>query len=561
MVDVVDELSEKQLYATVKDYDVYGFENFKYKKDMVARLWKNNSIRGIINTLKNDGRYEELVGVFTNTIVRSRPSKTLPEARKQAESLLNWFSKSNVDTSRYTETDDVFNSMAHLFKDDVEFEDFAEAMTTSKDKSARAKGRIDFDMNIFEEEVSSITMMVDGHLEQLNPSHFAVRDMKTILDRTANSLFASASLAKSGNWKTVKALDREIALVKDVHPEAYSKLRDIRDLVVGIPLKPDDMSMHQLSMIGKDLAVIAKLPLVVLSLGYEAILTFSNGGFMRGLRHSYQYVTSSYGKDSEMYRQMSMGGLGRHVDNIDATGTYHSSINGIEDTTALQGIRKYTKRMRDAVLLSNGLTYASDAIQRINKANNSEQFALFVQGKANLFGDRLKQFGITQKDVDMFQGVFELNESNHLKKINFQKMTKKQIDRYEEIMFHIGQNQSIVDTMGASPLVAYNSALGRVLTSLIGYPLQQFNIHGVESLRYADKTTFMHSIGAFGATYFGLKARAELMGREYSEEELITYSLASIPLASSLNAMTSLSHPAVFDVYGDLLTVVGVDKR
>jgi hypothetical protein len=319
--------------------------------------------------------------------------------------------------------------------------------------------------------------------------------------------------------------------------------------------------MHDLSMIGKDITIIAKLPFVLFSLPYEAILTISNGGFSRGLRNSFDAIQSSYGKESELMAQLSKsGGAGRGMDMVDLSGNYHSTIDDINDITALSKFRQATKRVRDASLVVNRLIPTTDIFQRAARATNAEVFARYVDGLEDMIGTRTSQFGIDDKVILEFKDSFRYNNNGHLQKIDMKKWSTKKVDRFDEILFHMGQNQSLQSTIGSSPLYSRTSAVGRLVTTLVGYPMEQFNVHGVEGMRHMDTTTLTHSLAGFAGTYMGLQARYATLGKDIDEDQLIMYSILSIPPLAALSSVKSMTDPAVFSVLRDILAVVGLEN-
>ena len=160
-----------------------------------------------------------------------------------------------------------------------------------------------------------------------------------------------------------------------------------------------------------------------------------------------------------------------------------------------------------------------------------------------------------------FKDSFEYTQQGRLKRINMDKWSIKQKDKFDEILFHMGQNQSLQSTIGSSPLYGRTSSIGRMITTLIGYPMEQFNVHGVEGVRYLDKTSLLQATSAFAGTYIGLKARYAMLGKDVDDETLLTYALMSVPQLGALSSMRAMTDPAVFSVMGDILGVIGVDSR
>jgi len=410
-------------------------------------------------------------------------------------------------------------------KDNVEYEDFLDAMNVPKDKNSRAKYRVDFDIN----DIEPFEVMVGGKPVKVDKAVFANRDFKSILDTVSNQIYGSAALAQKG-YHSRAALNKAIAdNVND--PTMRNELMQVADLVNGIPIPSNNPFLHDLSMITKDLTMVAKLPLVVFSMPPEFISTIVSGGFFKGLKALGGAFSSMHGKNSYMMRQLSeVSGLGTSTKRIDVSGYrgLTDDVTNLDDDGVASKLRAGTMKLRDLSMLMNGLSYFSDVAQRANLSINTEKLAKYFTGEGKIPDTRLFVYGIDDAMVKRFKNKFTFTDGS-LDDFDISKWSIKDQDDFGEILRVMNQETSPETTIGETGLYTRTTDLGRAMSSLISYPMQQFNIHGVDDFRHLDRMGFAHSVGGFMGAYIGLNARYAAQDKEVDDETLILYALLNVP--------------------------------
>ncbi|RKY55399.1 MAG: hypothetical protein DRP93_03400, partial [Candidatus Neomarinimicrobiota bacterium] len=268
MVKENDKLMES-VYARATEYGVTGFEKIKYKKGMVNRLWNAGELNKIMQKLDNPDDVKMFSDALANAIART--SGDIEAATEIAESMVKRWQKGMDNTTAYMKDgqEDLWGSLGSLMKDDVEYNDFLKAMGVTPNKINRAKYRIDFDIK----DIEPFEVMIDGKPVMIDDAIFTNRDFKSILDSVSNQINGASALAKNG-YPDRKSLN--VAIRNSTNdPKMRNEMMQVADLVEGIPIPSNNPFLHDISMIVKDLTMVAKLPLVVFSMPPEFISTIA----------------------------------------------------------------------------------------------------------------------------------------------------------------------------------------------------------------------------------------------------------------------------------------------
>ena len=565
MVKENDKLLES-IYARAKEYEVYGFEKIGYKKGMISRLWNAGELNTLINKLDNPDDVAKFTNAIKNAIYKH--SGDMEQATKTAERFVNGWAKGFSPSSASGGTDvmnainpqeNLWGSLGNLMKDDVEYNDFLDAMNVPKDRSARAKYRVDFDIK----DIEPFEIMIDGKVVMIDKSVFVNRDFKSILDTVSNQINGSSALAQKG-YKSRASLNK--AINDGVTDQTMrNELMQVADLVQGVPIPSNNKFLHDISMIVKDLTMVAKLPLVVFSMPPEFISTITNGGFFKGLKELGSAFKSMHGKESYMMRQLSeVSGLGTSTKRIDVSGYrgLTDDVTNLDDAGVVSGIRAGTMKMRDLSMLMNGLSYFSDVAQRANLAINTEKLAKYFTGldTKRIADTRAAVYGIDDATIARFKNKFTFTDGN-LDDFDISKWSMKDQDEFGEMLRIMNQETTPETTMGETGLYTRTTDLGRAMSSLISYPMQQFNIHGVDDFRHMDRMALAHSVGGFMGAYIGLNARYAVQDKDVDDETIMMYALLNVPQLGGYSAITSLLDPASFQMMKSASDIISLDAR
>ncbi len=558
-----DEL-KKQIYDRATEYEVFGFvdrvgkdgkgtiKGVSHVEGKVPRYWNSSRMNELINSADD---VESTIAGLKQSLGQAfyKSMNDLEAAQRVADRFVDdWASGSNFNVSGVQRRgDDVFEAIEGLLKDDVGIEDLSEALAIKKDRVARAKERIVLDPK----DIEPVSIKIDGEDFIFDRTILMERNSKAILDKTANTLYGHAALAKRG-YKTVKSLDDAIKdATKNVKGGATlrNELEQVSDLVLGIPIPSNNKFMHEISMTMKDLTIASKLVLVTLSMPPELIATITTSTLGRGLRSFTRAVQGKYrnGKDSNMIQMLSMSGLGTSYKRLDFSGFrgYGDVSGDLDDVGAIGKIRDKTMKLRDLSLVLNGLSTFSDGLQRMGMELHLEKIASFVnkgdEGTTGIPKARLREFGIDEDFIEMFKDTFEL-DGNTVKTFDSTKWSMKKQDKLGEVLRVMNQQVSPETTIGETGLYTRTTDLGRSISGLLTYPMGQFNQYGLNDLRHLDRGALMHSVGAFMGSYIGLTARYAIQDKQVSEEQKMLYSLLNIPQLGALTTLKSMLDPAAF---------------
>ncbi|MDB4681390.1 hypothetical protein OAE88_00620 [bacterium] len=536
-----DDLLE-ETYARAKEYGVLGFEHITYKKGKIPRLWKAGAMNKMLNNMSDDDVIK--VRDALAEAIGKNSDKTQVKALKEADKFIkSWKAGGDGIADR---TGDIYESLVKkdMLPEGMTLDDFADKMDMPKDKNARAKNRIDFDVK----DIPSVTVKINGKPTVIDMDSMVERDFKVIFDKTINTINSSSALAREG-IKSIEGARKRIKNLYKGSSELQKEANQILDLLVGKPLDIPNKSIHNVSLIAKDLVIVAKLPLVVFSMPPEMLYTVANTPFTKLISNGVKAIS---GRKNPMLNQlMSISGLGSGANRIDLTGHrgLTDSVDGVEDMDFSNALRSGTVKMRDLSMLANGLAPMSDFLQRMNLMANAEHFQNVVQGMDKYGKTRLKMFGIDDDAIAMFKGD----------KWDMDKWSMKKKDKFAEVMRNMNQQYTPETTLGETALGGRTSDTGRLFSALITYPMQQFNVHGLGDVDAMDKIAVMHTTLSFAGAYMGLHARYAVQGKEVEEDRITQLAMMNIPLTGILAQAKSLTNPVVMQSARDAAILVGVD--
>ncbi len=545
----------KHAYDVNKEYGTEGFDNMEFKPDMLPRLWKSGGINSMLRGMDEAG-VEQVRQALENAMAVAGDKN----ARKQADQFIKSWQK-GYSTVKGADADSIYASMVKgdLLKEGTEFDDVMESLTGYKDISARAKNRIDFDIQDFAKELDGMKIEINGKTTEMKLNMFVDRDIKSIIDKTGNSLYGSASLSSRGYTTIRKLTERINKGITD--PELNKQAHQITDLVMGKPADVTNKFMHDVSNMLKDITLAGKLPLVAFSTPTEVIHTLGNMGIIRGTQEMVQGVYNTFGKDSLLAQQLKgVNGLGTSTARLDMSHHgFSDDMLDLTDSDITSKLRNGTMKMRDATILFSGLSSITDILQGANQAMNAEKFAKLVSGMSDgMNRARFKSYGIDDETIDMFtKDMFQFNGKGKLKQLEMSNWSQRQKDKFSEVLFNMNQQYTPETTIGETPLFSRTNDFGRMMTTLTSYSLHQFNTHGLQDMRVMDRNAGLHMLGGVLGTYVGLQGRYAVQDKEIDNNTLLMYSFMNSPQMLGVGAIKSMMNPAVMDTTGDMLNVVG----
>jgi hypothetical protein len=547
--DVVKLMNDKfaDMLIANKEYKTHGFEKVTFTPNYVPRLWRTALIQDALKTMTDNQ-----VEAFTDVLAKSIKSKG---ARKIAEKLVQGWRTAGQDATANAKSEVIaMLSDKNVFKEGEEVDDILDAITGVKDRTNRAKFRIDMDMKVLKEGVDGLG------IKGLTFNAVLDRSSASVIDKLGNQMYSSAALSREGITSMTK-LDNMILKVAEQDGMLGRQAKQIKSLVMGEPMPVDNDFLHTISNAMKDITLGGKLPLVALSTPTEIIQTLFSNGFFNGLNNIGKAMSSKYGKGSEMVNQLAkIGSLGRGTDLINLKYAHRGFSNEFVESgeTAFSQFREGTMRFRDLIVYFSGLSGITDLLQLANKIAHTEELGRIANGMENGIPlERYTEFGISEARMKALKPYMVFDENEVLQKVDLEAMPRKVKDDYQEMMFNMNQAITPETTVGETPLFARTSSLGRIITTLVAYPMQQFNLHGIQGIKRADKYSAIQFMGGIGGTYIGLNARNELMDKGMDEDTILMYSMMNAPQGLGISAVKSFFDPAVVNHNKQLMQLGG----
>ena len=546
LVDLMNEKFADMLIAN-KEYKTHGFEKVNFSPNYVPRLWRTALIQDALKAMT-----DTQVEAFTKVLAKSIKSKG---AEKTAQQMVQGWRTVGQDASANAKAEIVaMLSDKNVFKEGEEVDDILDAITGVKDRTNRAKYRIDIDMKVLKEGVDGLG------IKGLEFNAILDRNSASVIDKLGNQMYSSAALSREGITSITK-LDALILKVAEQDGMLGRQAKQIKSLVMGEPMPVDNDFLHTISNAMKDITLGGKLPLVALSTPTEIIQTLFSNGFFTGLNSIGKAMSSKYGKGSEMVNQLAkIGSLGRGTDLINLKYAHRGFSNEFVDSgeTAFSQFREGTMRFRDLVVYFSGLSSITDLLQLANKIAHTEELGRIANGMENGIPlERYTEFGISEARMKALKPYMIFDDNEVLQKVDLDAMPRKVKDDYQEMMFNMNQAITPETTVGETPLFARTSSLGRIITTLVAYPMQQFNLHGIQGIKRADKYSAIQFMGGIGGTYIGLNARNELMDKGMDEDTILMYSMMNAPQGLGISAVKSFFDPAVVNHNKQLMQLGG----
>lgn len=557
MTDEVNVIREDMVNVN-KEYGTLGFEEFEFKPNMVARLWKNTELFKLMNKISDDDTLK-----IQSALQRSMEDGGVKHAKELSENFVShWKRGFNGKPNADIKSD--FNRLQKegIIAKEVTIEEYTEAVAGYSDRSARAKMRIDFDIMNFGKQIEGIEVDIDGINTPLKLNQFVERDIKTIIDRTGNTLYGTASLSSRG-YTSVRAAEEFIDTKLSGDAKLQRQARQVLQIVEGVPTEITSDLMHNMVASARDLTIWAKLPFVALSTPTEIIQTLANGKIFETIPTLVKGIKNQFGSDSLLMQQLSkeFTGFGTSTARLDfGFHGFSDDMLQLDDAGIESVMRKGTAKMRDAVILGSGLSTITDILQGTNQVLNATAFGRLVHGiESGINPARYKSLGLTDETLAMFdKEMFEFNSKGELKPLDMDNWTQPQRDKMTEILFNMNQLVAPETTLGETPLFSHVNDVGKLLTTLISYPVHQFNVHGIQDLRTLDRVGISHLIGGVVGTYVGLNARYAVQDKEVDNETLLYYSMMNAPQMLGIAAAKSMLDPAVISVSSDVAKMLEI---
>ena len=413
----------------------------------------------------------------------------------------------------------------------------------------RTKARIKINKQMFG-EIKINTL--DGDEVTLNINDFFEGSAVTVMQRYLNQ--ASGHIALGQKNMTI---DEAMAIAEKGTGHNATVMKNDLERLVGNPILDETAPTTKLIRDLNNYTTARRMVTSVISLAFESFLVGSqlnSQGFKQAVRNITKLMGKS-GKDSELMNQMmnEFGVSGQHMKGLSFGAFHHlddaNMVGGTyRDSKGGALFSKMGEMMRDVILTP--LVYMSDFLSKINAMNQMGEIYKLANGK-KIPQYRLDAYGITPEFLEKMKGRLELNADGALKKIDTSGWSKEDMLEFQKVIDNMTRKTIQETTMGATGAWSRNTEAGMAASMLMKFPMEAFSQHGLFGLKGMlnnDPRAYTNFFMAFAGGYVSAAIRSEMLGRDYSEEELMMYALMSMPL-NIFSLIEGVNNPAGVDVF------------
>ena len=520
---------------------VLGAKSAKKIDGYFARMWKSEHIQHLFNM---NPKNKIVIADAIKRALLKQGNTNLEAIDENVMSLVSSFEKT-YDNRKIQSPNEMFSKIESLLADGVDAATVEAKLAQYADRNNRLKGRLDFDVK----ELEGIKLL-DG-----NGDEFAL-EIGNILDRSALSVFtkntysnyAHVVMAKRNFPSRTQAMKHIDTITKN-NPEAKRDLEDITDMIYGRRINNESQGANNISNSLVDATIVANLGAVAFSTTVEAMMTFALRSPIRGIANAIK--VSSGNKNDFLVTIQNKLPIG--ISGIINKG----NVRGFEptDATAMFNDRSWvgeaTHKMKMATVTYSGLAKISDFLQKVNLVTHTELLADFLQTGKGLSKNRLNGYGINDESIALLRNKFEFKNGN-VQTPDFDKWTQSEINTYVNIVSRMNEEVTLTRTIGGSGLWQARSNAGKLASSMLGYSTQLLSKQLVRGLKAMDAQTAKTSLLTFMGAYIGLYMRSQVEGKNYTDEQLLTYAMLNIPVAQPYAILMGLSNPAVVQTTKDM---------
>ena len=541
----------KEISIEAQKAGVKGFEKISTKGNYLPRLWKYDTISKIIARGGNSIERAKIVEAIENAVAKAMIKSGAPEntALEKAKKLVKGFSGKTYGAK--SGTDDMYEQISHLMKDDVELEDFLSATALDKDMVARAKQRIDFDVN----QIEDFEIELPSGKLTVGKSDLLERNSLNVAENFFNTMANSVAFGQFG-FSTRSAVVKKIDAIREAGQKVEAdELEKLVRIVSGEHMGSSSPSVENVMNRARDLTLITTLPLVAFSMILEVLKTAVNGGILEGVRNTARAVKSMRKDDLELQILLDELPLGSSVmtNSVNTRGLDLDVVSG-ESSKGMFG------NMKHIAMMAYGLSPISDITQRANAIGNLNKLGKFLETGKGLNTNRLDSYGVDDDFIKMFKGEFKRGKDGRFNRIETSEWDSVKHSRFQETMMRLNQEISPENMIGQNGLWSQENELGRMLSTLLRYPMMLASTQGSVDLRYMDLQSVANSALSFGGAYIGLQAKYAMLDKEVDDDMLITYALMNLPQASLLSLPNGMVDNPVLETVGDMISLTNPTK-
>jgi len=510
----------------------------RVKKGYFPRIWKFTELKNIMNNVKNEDRILIVEAIANGMKGENKLAK--------ADELLKWIQKSDFAT-KIKKSDNSMALLEDFLEDstDVDLDRLRDLLRNKDDASGRLKDRIEIDWS----KVKLPEVEIKGEIKQLEIDDFVDRNIRDVLDMYANDLYGKIHIKETFGYNSITEL-REAIRTRVFDDELVKEMETAVDLLLNKPIYDELSAVRELAEMAKGLAFLASMPYVLFSMGVEVAKTISNAGLANTLKAMKHQIGNLDKNSLEFELLQNTGGLGIH--NNMARFDYRGLDQGAIDESVSWGITQFVRRAQQNLAKASGLIDVSDITQKANYLHHVTEFAKLVKSMdSKLIKNRFDSYGIDENVINQFKDKFTFNEKGDLLNFDKSEWTLKERTKFNDIMLRLNQEIAPEVMVGTTGLWQ-RTPLGRIASFLIGYPINLFENQAVKDAHYMDLRSLSNFTITFGASYLGMVAKYEALGRDYEDEDLLAYAFMNVPSMAVPSALWALPDNPVLGMLSDV---------
>lgn len=537
-----DIMSEKMI-----DAKVLGAKSAQKIEGYFSRMWKHD---GIQKLFRMNPKNKEILAKAIKKSLIDKGNTRLDAIDDNVDSLINSFEKT-FDNTRGRNPSEIFSKIEDLLEEGVDSKTIEARLAKYADRNNRLKGRLDFDVK----DLDGLKL-VDGNGDEfiLDLTNIVDRSSLAVFTKNAHNNYSHIAMGKRGFPSRSSAMKHIDTITKN-NPEAKRDLEDITNMVYGRRINNESEGANKVTNALVAFNIVANLGAVAFSTTVEALLTIALRNPIKGFMNSIKVGTGN--KNDFLVTIQDKVPLG--VSNIINKG----NVRGFETNDATEAfdaksiLESGAHKAKMATIAYSGLSKISDFLQKVNLVTHTEMLAEFLQTGKGLSKNRLNGYGINDDTIALLQNKFEFKNGN-VQTPNFDKWTEAEVEAYANIMRRMNEEVTLTRTIGGSGLWQVRSNVGKLASSMLGYSTQLVSKQLVRGLKAMDmqtaKTTLLTVMGA----YAGLYMRSQVEGKNYTDEQLMTYALLNAPIAQPYSILMGVANPSITQTTTDITNAMKI---
>ena len=560
----------EDLFMKANKAGVDGFDDAAlaaYKDNYFPHLW-NSTLLGDAIRMADD--IAPLRQGFINMIVAGKRAKPIPlsAATRMADTMIDMFkhkggfggSKSAVQIQTILDTlDNLGYNIKGVSVDDVLKEgfDYSEILN-------RAKKRIELDPQAF----GTVMLKKDGVEFEVKLEHIMERDSYTALERYARDVVAHTVVKETTGFGSEMSLRRAVT-DNELDPQVLEVFDYHINLLYNKPIFKLGSEKNRNLNIARNSSFMMVLGWVMTSMTPEFLKTIGSLATSSASRTELFSMLGSVGRSIDSRTQLftelqNVGGWGsagarqdykwRGVDDL---------LGEAENPLGLRGfgnqLHTLSAKGKAGITRFSGMLWATDVMERLQSVAQAEKLASMAHGKSSMSRGRMRRYGISDDFLTRMQGRLKLNKNGDLLDMDFDNWSKADQSEFQTVLNRMMMNKVQQTTAGGTGMWMQSSSVGRAVGYILTFASQAYSNHFIGGMKSLDMEEAMAQIMWLGGAYMGYSARYAMQGKEVSDEDILMYTIASMPFATPFSVANGVIDPVIFGAAQNMKdTVIGL---